>query len=423
MNNWFITDYKQIQLFDGFMVVFSTSIPCHLYCYWTLEKPWVHRVKGSKRGLLGKFAEYFCYVAWDKFDQQEAGDTIQHSFILTSWPFCETRWFVFAGEVGGVKSPSISPIFEKHNKYHGPTAHTFIQTNHEELRLDGKIGWFILKWPDKSPLKDHLPADTKLLFLHSNNTSYGTYLGLQPNGSSFWQTEGRNAMGHQWAFVGCNPDIEAQFRVRRIPGQKLYLEGYARGDNIVVFTNPIDKTPTPLLSWETIDLATLCPGAIGILCQVIHDTYQQSWGLRQEGSTDNRVFASKQAWYIIGCNTAQKIQFYRGKFYDKGPKLWIWGYILGDAVFYLNGVPFKPQAPEAYSDIQAPPPSNMVFAETVYNNYLHLHSIRQKGLATDIYRGPYFNHNGTFVGLNAASQFQVKTQSPLLDAYLIGYGR
>lgn len=120
MKNWFITAYEQIQLDDGFRVEFYTNVPCHLYCYWTKYEPWVHRASGQRRGLLYKFFQYFCFVSWKKLDQTDPGDTLFHSFTLDNWPACETRWFVFHGTIANEKSPSVSPIFEKHNAYIRP---------------------------------------------------------------------------------------------------------------------------------------------------------------------------------------------------------------------------------------------------------------------------------------------------------------
>lgn len=114
IGHWLFPDYRQTQLPTGFEIFTITNVPAHLFLYWTTNEPWVHRVAGFKRGLLAKWFSYFCFVAWNKMEQNEVGDTLEHTFDMLDWPVCQTRWFVIAGEVNDVKSPSISPIFKKH---------------------------------------------------------------------------------------------------------------------------------------------------------------------------------------------------------------------------------------------------------------------------------------------------------------------
>jgi len=57
---------------------------------------------------------YYCFTAYNDIEQEEAGDTTEHTFIMSDWPSCETRWFHLWGTIGGEASPSESPIWGRH---------------------------------------------------------------------------------------------------------------------------------------------------------------------------------------------------------------------------------------------------------------------------------------------------------------------
>ena len=57
---------------------------------------------------------YFCFVVYNDNEQEEAGDTLIHTFVKRSWPVCETRWFYFWGSVSGVTCKSTTAIFQLH---------------------------------------------------------------------------------------------------------------------------------------------------------------------------------------------------------------------------------------------------------------------------------------------------------------------
>jgi hypothetical protein len=67
---------------------------------------------------------YYCFTAFFDVEQQEAGDTLTHTFTVSPWYACETRYFYFHGEVSGVPSPSTTPIIARHLFY---TNHSYVQ--------------------------------------------------------------------------------------------------------------------------------------------------------------------------------------------------------------------------------------------------------------------------------------------------------
>lgn len=112
--NFSVRDISYRYLCDGFEITVTTDIPCHLYMRWTTVKPKIHVVPKYLRGIYMHGDPYFCFVAYIDNEQEEAGDTLTHTFVKHSWPVCETRWFHFWGKVAGATAPSTTAIFELH---------------------------------------------------------------------------------------------------------------------------------------------------------------------------------------------------------------------------------------------------------------------------------------------------------------------
>lgn len=117
MYNFALLSIAYTRLGLGVQVETTSNAICHLTLYWTDKKPWRHHSERLVRGLVVPWGTYFCFVAWHAVEQNEAGDTLTHTFDLPDWNYCETIWFTFRGTVGAEISPSGGPIFEKHNDF------------------------------------------------------------------------------------------------------------------------------------------------------------------------------------------------------------------------------------------------------------------------------------------------------------------
>lgn len=115
IENFAVMDIQFLPYPDGLIITVATNDPCHLTCYWTDVKPQTHYQERVVRGASVPWSTYFCFVAWNTVEQQEEGDTLYHTFVITPWPYCVTKWFTFRGEVDEVVSPSVGPIFSHHN--------------------------------------------------------------------------------------------------------------------------------------------------------------------------------------------------------------------------------------------------------------------------------------------------------------------
>jgi hypothetical protein len=112
--HWYIITIQQTVTATGYTIVVTTNNPAHLTLRWTSTVPQKHFLPVMRRGAsVGTIIDQ-CFVAYTDVPQDEAGDTLTHTFQITPWPTCEWRWFYFWGTVGRQDSPSLSPIYEKH---------------------------------------------------------------------------------------------------------------------------------------------------------------------------------------------------------------------------------------------------------------------------------------------------------------------
>ncbi len=111
---WGLLDLQYTYLDDGFTLVATTDVPCHLFARMTTTPPRKHSKPTNRRGLNVAWDIRFCFVVYEDNEQAEAGDTLTHTFVKDAWPVCETRWFYFLGTIGGTASPSETAIFEFH---------------------------------------------------------------------------------------------------------------------------------------------------------------------------------------------------------------------------------------------------------------------------------------------------------------------
>ncbi|MBA7577511.1 hypothetical protein ES708_19364 [subsurface metagenome] len=97
------------------IITCTTNNPCHLTLYYTDKQPVRHTTSLVKRGVALPWGAYFCFVAWKSVEQQEAGDTLIHTFEVPDWSYCQTKWFTFRGTVAGQLSPSVSALLKHHH--------------------------------------------------------------------------------------------------------------------------------------------------------------------------------------------------------------------------------------------------------------------------------------------------------------------
>lgn len=111
---WACLSLTEICLADGYTFEAITNKPIHLWLRLT-DQPYRKHMKSEVvRGETKMTDLRFCFTQFSDIEQEEAGDTLEHTFIVRDWPVPETRYFYLLGTENEVPSPSTSNIFEYH---------------------------------------------------------------------------------------------------------------------------------------------------------------------------------------------------------------------------------------------------------------------------------------------------------------------
>lgn len=139
---WYTILYQCTSTATGVTITAKTDAPVHLWCRISAFTPHIHHDPLMKRGILWRLMPRYCFTSYLDIEQEEAGDTYEHTFLITDWPVCDWRWFYFYGTVSGVTSPSTSPIF-RCRRQSLPATYTFYPDKHPEVTsVDGRVQEF-----------------------------------------------------------------------------------------------------------------------------------------------------------------------------------------------------------------------------------------------------------------------------------------
>lgn len=95
---------------DGYLMEFTTDSPCHLWMRYKSTRPGKRLQPILRRGIQMHCTPIFAFYGAKKLEQQEAGDTLIHSFMLRPYLAPDHYFFYLYGQVAGVDSPSTSPV-------------------------------------------------------------------------------------------------------------------------------------------------------------------------------------------------------------------------------------------------------------------------------------------------------------------------
>lgn len=113
---------------ESVTITATTDIACHLFCRLTIEPPRIHTKSITRRGEPFMSELRFCFTVFEDNEQEEAGDTMEHTWIKPAWPVCTTKYFYLFGSQDGIMCVSTSPVFCYHNQWKPPPPPYFLYT-------------------------------------------------------------------------------------------------------------------------------------------------------------------------------------------------------------------------------------------------------------------------------------------------------
>ena len=108
---------------DGVRIRALTDCPSHLFIRLSSRQPWVHKTPELRRGVQFATDIRFCFTVFEDNEQEEAGDTLNHTWWKPNWPVCTTKWLYFWGTRVGEVCVSTTAPFEYHNSGAAPVPH------------------------------------------------------------------------------------------------------------------------------------------------------------------------------------------------------------------------------------------------------------------------------------------------------------
>lgn len=79
------------------LITLTTDVPCHLWLHWTDKPMRIHNDPVWWRGIALPSHPRYCFVEWERVEQDEPGDTLLHHFSFSGWSTCQHRWWIFIG--------------------------------------------------------------------------------------------------------------------------------------------------------------------------------------------------------------------------------------------------------------------------------------------------------------------------------------
>lgn len=308
---WSCRSVEQIILFDGYQIVVTTDVPCHLWMRWSTNPPQYHTVPSLRRGVYMHGNRYFCFTVYRDNEQEEAGDTLIHTFIKHNWPHCETRYFYFIGERFGLPSPSNSPCFEKH--FDQAKAPPLPEHMDELVSIEPQYLGFSAAgaWTEIDLTHAIHPDATGIIFCVINTDSGASReFGLRAKGSAHAWLADQKRYTQTWGLCPVSADRKIEYFSSFAGVHDLWIMGYT-GPNVHFLEPPVDITPPGTSTWTEKDLSAHAPGAIAVILDLGNSAdVTPGWGARCKGSTDNRTRGCGHVFPVIKCDEAQKIELY-----------------------------------------------------------------------------------------------------------------
>lgn len=324
-------------------IVVTTDIPCHLYARLTTKEPHIHKKAVIIRGLPMQDDVRFCFTVFEDNEQDEAGDTLTHTFTKPNWPVCTTKWLYLWGYVAGTISPSTSPFFRFHNSWEAPVPvvdimYTFNAIEPELHACGGGDQWNTID------LSHDIPPDATGVIVKLINTAAAQdeKCGLRKPGTWLDTTGYLWGGGHQWGLCGINAAREIEVYGHHVGFHDLWVLGYT-GRNVHFLDNPVDLTPPNSLVWQDLDCSPHIPsGAIPIFDFSYGGYAIKRYAVRPKGGTFAVWGYASHNWVTIATDVNGIVEVYM-----EGVGVLAWrtvlvGYIVGASKFHNDPIDITP---------------------------------------------------------------------------------
>jgi len=278
------------------------------------------------------------------------------------------------------------------------------------------------KW-DTCDVSAHIPAGATGVILHCVNTHTfsARYLGLRKNGSTDDRHPDVWHKTHCWAMIGVDASRIFEAYIENTTNNDIWLVGYTMS-GVTFATNADDMSLGVTGSWQPIDCFTEAPSAIGLIFEIDGLGYSDQFGLKKNGSSDDRkydVMYHSCFGVVIGCDASQICEGYIA---STNTNFYLLGYITDGVTFNTNATDLSLGSTGTWLDLTALPDESPVMGiiEVTSHTSVGSYGLRENGSGEDIYFWATW-HPWGIVKCDASRIIEGKISTTNVDFFLVGY--
>lgn len=267
-----------------------------------------------------------------------------------------------------------------------------------------------------------VPDNATGVILHFRNTADAEQVyGFRKNGSTDDRTGTLYFENHGWGIVGC--DSSGIFELYRSSTQFIFdICGYFT-DDAVFNTNGVDKSLGSTSAWTDIDIssdtgADTAIGAIVEIFPVADGSY--NWGLRKNGSSDNRTASSTKRSVFSGIVGVDGSEIFEGYISNTGMDFYLLGYVTTESTFHTNATDLSLGTTAAWTDLTAIDTGATGGFIEIHNGNGNQVGLRKNGSSENIYR-KHRGHTYGHVECDASQLIEGEISNTATDFFLVGF--
>jgi len=212
-------------------------------------------------------------------------------------------------------------------------------------------------------------------------------IGLRKPGSSDNHTLFIYPNAQLWAMSGVDSNRYVEVYLENVANVEVWITGYTTA-GVTFFTNGKDKSLGSTGTWQDIDISadTAADTAVGVIVEV-NGAYQQDFGVRMNGSSDEIYRSGRHSWAIIGVDGSE---IFEGKISDTNIDFFVVGYITDGATFFTNALDKSLASTGAWTDIDISADTGTDSASGAFIEVVQMgspdvdHGFRKKGTSQDM---------------------------------------
>lgn len=270
-------------------------------------------------------------------------------------------------------------------------------------------------------LSAHLPVGATGVLLQFDNTSVSALYPMARCNGSTDDFSARGTYSNEKTYWLCGVDENRVIELHRDDAAvTIYLYAYF-GQEARFFTNAVIKTLSTPNVWEDVDIsANLDPGdsAIAAMLQIVMSN-SYTWGVRKNGSSDNRLKAATSACFaLVGVDGANILEANVSNVLGTFPVI---GYLKSGGVLNTDANDRSLGSTGSYADLTALPAGARSGVYEITSGVLgQAYGLRKNGSALDNYDNMIY-HRFEIVECDENQLVEGKISATGVDFFEMGY--